>query len=62
MVVHTFDPSAQEAEAGRSLCTGGQPGPQSEFQDSQGYLEENYQKQQQQFKESYTEPADVGAV
>ena len=32
MVTHDFNPSTQEAEAGR-----GQPGLQSEFQDSQGY-------------------------
>jgi hypothetical protein len=32
MVAHTFNPSTREAEAG-------QPGLQSEFQDSQGYTE-----------------------
>jgi hypothetical protein len=32
VVAHIFNPSTQEAEAGR-----GQPGLQSEFQDSQGY-------------------------
>jgi hypothetical protein len=38
MVVHAFNPSTQEAEAGGSLSSG-QPGLQSEFQDSQGYTE-----------------------
>jgi hypothetical protein len=36
VVVHTFNPSTQEAEGGRFLS---QPGLQSEFQDSQGYTE-----------------------
>ena len=36
MVVHAFSPSTWEAEAGRVR---GQPGLQSEFQDSQGYTE-----------------------
>jgi hypothetical protein len=35
VVVHVFNPSTWEAEAG----VGGQPGLQSEFQDSQGYTE-----------------------
>ena len=26
LIVHTFNPSTQEAEAGRSLCVQGQPG------------------------------------
>jgi hypothetical protein len=34
-----FKPSTQEAEAGGSLPVRGQPGLQSEFQDSQGYTE-----------------------
>jgi hypothetical protein len=34
MVAHAFNPSTWEAEASR-----GQPGLQSEFQDSQGYIE-----------------------
>ena len=41
--VHAFNPSTQEAEAeveaGGYLWVQGQPGPQSEFQDSQGYIE-----------------------
>ena len=39
MRVHAFNPSAQEAEAGRSLRVQGQPGIQSEFQDSLGHIE-----------------------
>lgn len=35
MVTHTFNPKAQEAEAGRSIWVQGQPGLQIEFQDSQ---------------------------
>jgi hypothetical protein len=39
-VVHAFNPSTWEAEAGRFLSSvRGQPGLQSEFQDSQGYTE-----------------------
>jgi hypothetical protein len=38
MVVHAFNPSTWEAEAGR-LLSSGQPGIQSEFQNSQGYTE-----------------------
>jgi hypothetical protein len=37
VVEHAFNPSTWEAEVGRSLCVRGQPGLQSEFQDSQGY-------------------------
>jgi hypothetical protein len=37
--MHTFDPSTQEAEKGRSLWVWGQPGLQSELQDSQDYTE-----------------------
>jgi hypothetical protein len=37
-MAHTFNPSTQEAEAGRSLWVQGQPGLQSEFQDIQGYI------------------------
>jgi hypothetical protein len=36
VVAHTFNPSTWEAEAGGFQ---GQPGLQSEFQDSQGYTE-----------------------
>ena len=37
-VVHACNPSTWEAEAG-GLLSSGQPGLQSEFQDSQGYIE-----------------------
>ena len=40
MVAHNFNPSAGEEEAGRSLWVWCQPGPQSEFQDSQGCYKE----------------------
>lgn len=42
VVAHTFDPSTREAKAGGSLWVPGQPGLQSEFQDSQGYPEKPY--------------------
>jgi hypothetical protein len=38
-VAHAFNPSTQEAEADFVLWVRGQPGLQSEFQDSQGYTE-----------------------
>jgi hypothetical protein len=38
VVVHAFNPSTWEADAGRFLSSG-KPGLQSEFQDSQGYTE-----------------------
>jgi hypothetical protein len=38
MVAHAFNPSTQEAEA-EDFWVPGQPGLQSEFQDSQGYTE-----------------------
>jgi hypothetical protein len=38
VVAHAFNPSTQEAEAGRFLSSS-QPGLQSDFQDSQGYTE-----------------------
>jgi hypothetical protein len=39
-VTHSFNPSTQEAGAGRSLWVLGQPGLQSEFQDSPVLLRE----------------------
>ena len=39
VVVHTFNPSPWEAEAGRALWVQGQPVKFCEFQDSQGYTE-----------------------
>jgi hypothetical protein len=38
-VAHAFNPSTWEVEAGGFLRVRGQPGLQSEFQDSQGYTE-----------------------
>jgi hypothetical protein len=39
VVVLAFNPSTQEAEAGRFLSSRLAPGLQSEFQDSQSYIE-----------------------
>ena len=39
VVVHTFNPNAQEAEAGRTLWVWGQPSLHSKFQHSQDYIE-----------------------
>ena len=47
MTVHSSNHSTQEAEAERSLWVWGQPGLQSEFQDSQGYTEKLSQKTRQ---------------
>jgi hypothetical protein len=44
VVTYPFNPSTQEAEAGRSLWVWGQPGLQSEFQDSQGSTEKPFLK------------------
>ena len=51
MVVHTFNLSTWEAEAGGSLWIQGQPGLQSEFQDSQGCTEKPYLKRQKATKQ-----------
>ena len=45
MVAQAFNPSTEKAEAGGSLGWG-QPGLQSELQDSQGYSEKPYLKKQ----------------
>lgn len=37
MVVHSFHTSTRQAEVGRTRLVQDQPGPHSEFQDSQGY-------------------------
>ena len=50
MVAHTFNPSTQEVEAGRSLWVQGQPGLQSELQDSQDYTVKPYLEKQKQNK------------
>jgi hypothetical protein len=39
VVAHTFNPSTWEAEVGENFWVRGQPGLQSEFQDSQDYTE-----------------------
>jgi hypothetical protein len=44
VVVHSFNPGTQEAEEGGSLGSR-LPGPQNEFQDSQGYAEKPCLKQ-----------------
>ena len=47
MVGHTFNFSTHDADAGRSLWVQGQPGLNSEFQDSQGYGERLCLKEKQ---------------
>jgi hypothetical protein len=47
VVVHAFNPSTWEAEAG-DFWVQGQPGLQSEFQDSQGYTEKPCLEKQKQ--------------
>lgn len=44
MVVHTFNSSTQDTEAGECVCVPGQPGLHSKFQASQGYLVRLYLK------------------
>ena len=45
VMAHTFNPGTQKAEEDGSLCIQGQPGLQSEFQDSQSpYTEKPYVK------------------
>ena len=41
VVAQALNLSSQEAEAGGSQWSGGQPGLQSKFQDSQGYTKRN---------------------
>jgi hypothetical protein len=38
LVEFTFNPSTQVEDASEYMWVRGQPGPQSEFQDSQGYI------------------------
>jgi hypothetical protein len=47
VVAHAFNPSTWEAEAGGVQ---GQPGLQSEFQDSQGYTEKPYLEKPKKLK------------
>jgi hypothetical protein len=49
VVVHAFNPSTWEAEAGRFLVRG-QPGLYSEFQDSQSYTEQPCLEKNKQIK------------
>ena len=54
-VVHTFNPSTQEAEAGGSLWVQDQPGLHSEFQDSQGcYTEKSCLEKKKKQKQKQT--------
>jgi hypothetical protein len=53
MVVHTFNPSTWEAEAG-DFWVRGQPRLQSEFQDSQGYTEKPCLEKQNKTKQNKT--------
>jgi hypothetical protein len=48
VVAHVFNPSTREAEAGGFLSFWGQPGLQSEFQDSQGDTEKPCLEKQKQ--------------
>ena len=52
LVVHTFNPSTWEAEAGRSLSSR-PPGLHREFQDSQGYIEKPVSKSKQADRQRY---------
>jgi hypothetical protein len=56
MVVHTFNPSTKEAQAGRFLWVQDQPGLQSEFQDSQDSTEKFYLDKQANKHNSITYP------
>jgi hypothetical protein len=57
VVVCTFNPSTWKAEAGGSLWVPDQPGLQSKFQDSQGYIEiPCFQKQNQTKNKQKTKP------
>jgi hypothetical protein len=66
MVAHAFNPSTREAETDRFLSRG-QPGLQSEFQDSQGYtgynpVWKNKTKQNKQNKTKQNESYEANAV
>lgn len=56
MVVHAFDPSPWEAEAGVCLWVQGQPGQHCEFQNSQGYVERLFLKKKKQQKNKPNQP------
>jgi hypothetical protein len=44
VVAHTFNPSTWERQRQGNFSVRGQPGPQSKFQDSQGYTEKPCEK------------------
>ena len=46
VVVHNFNPSTWETEAGRSFWVQGHPGLQNKFQDSQGYSKKPHLEKQ----------------
>jgi hypothetical protein len=59
VVAHPFNPSTFEAEAGGFLI--GQPGLQSEFQDSQGYTEKPCLKEKKLVCYSIIPATEMGA-
>ena len=52
--MYTINPSTGEAKEGGSLWVWGQPGPQSEFQNSQGYAEKPCHKKKKKKKKNKT--------
>ena len=59
-MVHAFNLSTREVEAGRSLRVQGQPDIQSEFQDSLGHIEKRCLKKRKIRKsEASDEPAYI---
>jgi hypothetical protein len=60
VVAHGFNPSTWEAKASESLCVPGQPGLQSEYQESQGYTEKPCLKQTKQINKLRKEGRKVG--
>jgi hypothetical protein len=56
VVAHAFSSSTREAEAGGFLSSQGQPGLQSEFQDSKGYTEKPCLEKPNQTKPKQNKP------